>query len=334
MNQAKDLDEWREAMRMQSFASFNFVAADASGNIMFVHNSLTPQRAPGYDWSQYLPGDDSSLIWRDVVPFDELPQVVNPASGWVMSANQSPFRVTAEGDNPDPANFPATAGYQARMTNRAYRGMELLDQLGPISAAEFYAIKHDKSYSRALEIDYSDNPQLHAAQTILRNWDLTTDIDNRGAALGVCLVSSEWSAEQRGDPAPAVGPQFETCVALLQDKFGRIDPEWGLVNRHIRGTVNLPVGGGPDILRAIYGNGLEKDGYLTNVAGDGLYYLVSWDAQGKLSVQGIHHFGSATLDETSPHFSDQAPLYAREELRDPLFSEDKLMANLSHSYKP
>jgi len=344
LNQAKNLDEWREAMRMQSFASFNFVAADASGNVMFVHNSLTPQRAPGYDWSQYLPGDDSSLIWRDVVPFDELPQVVNPASGWVMSANQSPFRVTAEEDNPDPADFPASAGYQTRMTNRAHRGMELLDALGPISAAEFYAIKHDKSYSRAsrsyvyitqaLEIDYSDTPQLHAAQMILRDWDLATDIDSRGAALGVCLVSSEWSAEQRGDPAPSVGPQFETCVALLQEKFGRVDPEWGSVNRHIRGTVNLPVAGGPDILRAIYGSGLEENGYLTNVAGDGLYYLVSWDAQRRQSVQGIHHFGSATLDEASPHFADQAPLFAREELRDPLFTENKLMANLSRSYKP
>ena len=94
------------------------------------------------------------------------------------------------------------------------------------------------------------------------------------------------------------------------------------------------MGGGPDILRAIYGNGLEEDGYLTNVAGDGLYYLVTWDAQGRQSVQGIHHFGSATLDETSPHFADQAPLFAREELRDPLFTEDKLMANLSHSYQP
>ncbi len=344
LNQAKDLDEWREAMRMQSFASFNFVAADAAGNIMFVHNSLTPKRTPGYDWSQYLPGDDSSLIWQDVEAFDELPQVVNPTSGWVMSANQSPFRVTAEGDNPDRADFAATAGYQTRMTNRAHRGLELLDELGPISAAEFYAIKHDKSYSRAsrsyvyvtqaLAIDYSDNPQLDAAQTILRNWDLSTDIENRGAALGVCLVSSEWSAEQRGDPAPSVGPQFETCVALLQEKFGQADPKWGSVNRHIRGGVNLPVAGGPDILRAIYGNGLEEDGYLTNVAGDGLYYLVAWDAQGHQSVQGIHHFGSATLDEASPHFADQAPLFAREELRDPLFTEEKLMANLSHSYQP
>ena len=32
----------------------------------------------------------------------------------------------------------------------------------------------------------------------------------------------------------------------------------------MRGEVNVPVGGGPDILRAIYGRGLKEDGFLTN----------------------------------------------------------------------
>lgn len=124
------------------------------------------------------------------------------------------------------------------------------------------------------------------------------------------------------------------CSALLKAKFGRLDPPWGEVNRHVRGDVNVPVGGGPDILRAIYGRGLEEDGYLTNVAGDGLYYLVSWDAEGTQTVRGTHHFGSATLDESSPHYADQAASYASESLRDPLYDEAKLKGSIERSYVP
>jgi len=75
MSKAQNLEEWRNAMRIHSFASFNLVYADREGNTMFVHNSLTPNRVSGYNWAHYLPGDDSSLIWDQYMPFDQLPQL-------------------------------------------------------------------------------------------------------------------------------------------------------------------------------------------------------------------------------------------------------------------
>jgi acyl-homoserine-lactone acylase len=127
---------------------------------------------------------------------------------------------------------------------------------------------------------------------------------------------------------------LDNCIAGLDNAVGRMDPPWGEVNRHVRGDLNLPVAGGPDILRAIYGRGIDQDGYLTNVAGDGLYYLVEWDAAGALTVEGVHQFGSATLDETSPHYADQAEDYALEILHDPWFSEAALQQNLLRAYRP
>ena len=344
MNQARSLEAWREVMRMQSFASFNFVAADKDGHIMFVHNSLTPVRTPGYNWQQYLPGDDSQLIWQETLKFDQLPQVIDPSSGWVLSANHTPFEVSGDDDNPDPSAYPVTAGFDARMSNRALRGLELMRALGPISAEEFSAIKHDKAYSPnsdparhvqiALTLNYESDARLQSAQRVLAEWDLVTNIDNTNAALGVCLVSAP--AILSADPVTEaiVAGEFEHCVDVLESNFGQVDPLWGEVNRHVRGDVNVAVGGGPDTLRAIYGRGLEEDGYLTNVAGDGLYYLVSWDAQGNQSVLGTHHFGSATLDERSPHYADQAEAFAQEQLRDPLFDPAKLEANIARRYQP
>ena len=349
MSKAQNFEQWRDAMRIQAFASFNFVYADREGNTMFVHNSLTPKRLPSYDWTQYLPGDDSRLIWQDYMAFDNLPQVINPASGYLHSANQTPFRVSAEADNPNKDDYAIEDGFPTRMTNRADRGLELLAELESISEQQFFDIKHDKKYSvnsRAyaylqqagsadLGAIQSDNLQNYQdAQTLITNWDLSTDIENRGAALSACVLGGEWLSEQRGNDAPKALDELVRCTDLLMSTSGRIDPLWGDVNRHVRGDLNIPVAGGPDTLRAIYGMGMEKDGYLTNVAGDGLYYQVSWDAQGDLKVRGVHQYGAATLDENSPHYADQAEDYANEILHDPLFDDARRQSKIERRYRP
>lgn len=345
MNKAQTLEDWRNAMRMQAFASFNFVYADREGNSMFVHNSLTPKRVAGYDWTQYLPGDDSSLVWDSYMAFDDLPQVINPKSGYLHSANQSPFHVTAEGDNPIKANYRIEDGFPTRMTNRADRGLELFAELGPISEQEFYAIKHDKSFSansrsmrfinKLIALDLGTaKPLYQDAQRVIAQWDRNTNIENRGAALSSCVIGSEWLAEQKGLPEPDAMAELIRCADLLIAKTGRLDPLWGDVSRHVRGDLNLPVGGGPDTLRAIYGLGMEEDGFLTNVAGDGLYYLLSWDANGEQKVRGIHQFGAATLDKTSPHYADQAQDYVDEVLHDPLFNAAIRADKIERRYRP
>ena len=349
MSKAQNFEQWRDAMRIQAFASFNFVYADREGNTMFVHNSLTPKRLPSYDWTQYLPGDDSRLIWQDYMAFDNLPQVINPASGYLHSANQTPFRVSAEADNPNKDDYAIEDGFPTRMTNRADRGLELLAELESISEQQFFDIKHDKKYSvnsrayaylqQAASADLGaiqgDNLQNYQdAQTLITNWDLSTDIENRGAALSACVLGGEWLSEQRGSDAPKALDELVRCTDLLMSTSGRIDPLWGDVNRHVRGDLNIPVAGGPDTLRAIYGMGMEKDGYLTNVAGDGLYYQVSWDAQGDLKVRGVHQYGAATIDENSPHYADQAEDYANEILHDPLFDDARRQSKIERRYRP
>jgi acyl-homoserine-lactone acylase len=345
MNKAQTLEDWRNALRMQAFASFNFVYADREGNSMFVHNSLTPKRVAGYDWTQYLPGDDSSLIWDSYMAFDDLPQVINPKSGYLHSANQSPFHVTAEGDNPIKANYRIEDGFPTRMTNRADRGLELFAELGPISEQEFYAIKHDKSFSansrsmrfinKLIALDLGTaKPLYQDAQQVIAQWDRNTNIENRGAALSSCVIGSEWLAEQKGLPEPDAMAELIRCADLLITKTGSLDPLWGDVSRHVRGKLNLPVGGGPDTLRAIYGLRMKDDGFLTNVAGDGLYYLLSWDADGEQKIRGIHQYGAATLDETSPHYADQAQDYVDEVLHDPLFDAQARAPLIERRYRP
>ena len=94
----------------------------------------------------------------------------------------------------------------------------------------------------------------------------------------------------------------------------------------IRGDKKIPVQGGPDTLRAIYGRD-QEEGYLKAVAGDGLYIYVEWDSKGSLKSESIHQYGSATQNEASPHYNDQMNLYVEEEMKNTFFDTFDLNKN-------
>ena len=322
MSAAQSFDEWKAAIALQHIASFNFVYANAEGTIHFIHNAMMPRRAPGWRWDQYLPGDRSDLIWSDYLSTDELPSVTNPVSGYVHSANQSPFQVSSAGSNPDISDYPMESGWPTRMTNRAVRGLELLEAHRAISAADFHDLKHDNAYSpryrgyRYLESVAAlspENAEEAEAIQLIRDWDLHTDRQNRGAALGVCILLEEWQAERKSAPPPAPRIALNTCADSIKDVSGRLDPEWGAVQKHGRDGRMWSVSGGPDTLRAMYAERLEEDDpHFTVTAGDGLYYLIEWKADGTQQVFGTHQYGSHMTDSASPHYLDQAETFSLE----------------------
>jgi penicillin amidase/acyl-homoserine-lactone acylase len=105
------------------------------------------------------------------------------------------------------------------------------------------------------------------------------------------------------------------------------------VNRIIRGDVNMGMGGGPDILHAVYGD-LREDGTLKGHTGDSLVMLVRWDRKGRVSSRSIHQYGSATSDPASPHYADQVPLFVKREMKDVLMDKEEIMKNLEREYRP
>jgi len=153
--------------------------------------------------------------------------------------------------------------------------------------------------------------------------DLKTDFDNESATLGVCVLSPEWLAEQAAETPPESEESFKTCVEDTLKNYGKLNPKWSERNFMYRGKKKIPVQGGPDVLRAIYG--LEQeDKDLKAVGGDGLYIHVSWDKDGNQESKSIHQYGSATQDESSSHFSDQLELYIDEKYK-PTFYEDAVL---------
>jgi acyl-homoserine-lactone acylase len=343
LNKASTLDEWKAAMRLQALPSINYIYADEHGNIGYLYNGLFPVRKDGVDWSGTMPGDRSDLIWHDYVKFDQLPQLWNPASAFVFNSNNTPFRATAPSDDLKPADYPTWMGIQTDMTNRAYRALETFGSQDKISDAQFRADKYDLTYSghssladmirQVTAVDPGNDADLRAAQDLLRHWDRRTNIADRGTALAVMMGEKVIVARIMHKVPPSPLDTLHEAITTLKTHFGRLDPEWGEVNRFRRGTIDVPIDGGPDIYRAVYGEP-QPDGTLTAVAGDTLIMFVSWDKNGVLHSDSVHQFGSATQDANSPHYADQVPMFVKMQTKPVLFTEAELAGHIEKDYRP
>jgi penicillin amidase/acyl-homoserine-lactone acylase len=343
LDKARDLGAWRAAMALQALPSINYIYADEKGNIGYVYNGEFPVRKEGIDWKHVVPGDRSSLIWHRYLPFDKIPQLWNPKSGFVFNSNNTPFRATAPEDDLRARDFSTTLGIQTNMTNRAYRALETFGRDTAISDTSFRKYKFDIAYSvrsdvakliaQVCAVDPREDRDLRAAQTILSRWDRRTNVENRGAALAVLMAEPVIHARQEGQAAIAPLDSLRAAMKTLKEHFGRIDPEWGQLNRIRRGKIDLAIDGGPDTYRAVYGQP-QPDGTLTAQGGDTFIMFVKWDKTGRLSSQSVHQFGSATLDARSPHYADQTPLFVRMQTKPVLFTEQELNGHIEEDYSP
>ena len=62
--------------------------------------------------------------------------------------------------------------------------------------------------------------------------------------------------------------------------------------------------------------------------------MVRWAADGTVTSTSLHQYGSATLDETSPHYADRAEPFANRQLQPIWLDEADIRANLEREYKP
>lgn len=341
MGKSRSFAEWKKAMRIQGIPMFNTVYADHQ-NIFYVFNALIPRRKPGFDYAQHLPGDRSDLIWHRYLPFDELPSVTNPPSGFVQNCNSSPFRTTTGPGNPDPKRFETNMGIHTRMTNRSLRSLELLSKPGRLSREQFLEIKWDRAYNRQSPI-YTEavdavlrmtpaNEEDRRGIDLLRAWDGRTDESSRGAMLAILTWLPVWFDKEvgTGRDTPPVQETFRQAIAELKSAHGRIDPELGQAQKLVRGSLHLPIGGGPDIMNAVY---TVKDGKLRRGWAGDSYVLVAEFSKSGTTSSSIHQFGSSSRPQ-SQHYADQAALFAKRMLRPSLRTKEAIEERLESRYRP
>lgn len=89
INEARNWEEFCDALRYWDVPSQNFVYADIYGNIGYQMPGRIPIRAGNHSGLIPVPGWTSEFEWQGYVPFENLPCVLNPEQGYIATANQA-----------------------------------------------------------------------------------------------------------------------------------------------------------------------------------------------------------------------------------------------------
>ncbi len=344
ISKAQDYTQWQAAMAIQGVSATNFIYGDKDGNIAMVYNARFPQRVAGPDWRSILPGDDSRLIWQNMVGWGQVPKLVNPASGYIFNANNTPYLAAGPGDELDRSTVSPLLGVEDDMTNRARRSVRLMEAAPVLDRETLLAIKYDRGYDREgyvaayldaiAALDLKDAPRLAEAQTLLAAWDLNMDggtgAGGRADALAAMVLKDAMASSYQRKPMPDPREQLAKVVDHLTTHFGRLDPPLGDVIRLRHGTVDLPMDGGPDTLRAATTwKDDAPDGRLPIRHGDSFIQLAEWDKAGNLTSWSAQPFGQATTRPDSPHYTDQMRLFLAHKMKPVRFTRAQLEGHIT-----
>ena len=104
------------------------------------------------------------------------------------------------------------------------------------------------------------------------------------------------------------------------------------LQRHRRGTLDLPVSGGPDVLAALYAS-RDKDGRLKAKVGDSYIQLVRFAKDGLPEIESINAYG-ASAKPNSPHYTDQMEMYVNQQLKPMTLDKATILKNAKLRYHP
>lgn len=355
MGQARDRDQFETALRQLQLPMFNFLYGDRAGEILYVFNGLIPQHADGdwQTWSQPVPGNTATTLWDTYHPYDDLPRLANPTTGWLQNSNEPPWSSTwppelAATDYPDYLTPPRLG--DAVNLFRTQRSLKLLlneDQWTLPKLIAAHADTHLELADRVLDdlitLAASDSrPQIQAAAQVLANWDRRTDTESRGAALFALWwwslpTGERWQTPWQPDDAlntPRGLAQPEQALAVLdavaqklRDRYGRLDVAWGEMVRFQVGEHNLPARGASGslgsfpVLEAVPNDTLD----FTVVAGE--TYTAAIEFSSPIRARAVQPYGNAT-QPSSAHRGDQLGLYLSGQMREVWRDRDQVEANL------
>ena len=357
MGLARNLAEWQNAMRMQQLPLFNTAYADRDGHIAYVYNATLPVHPTGdyRFWQGVVPGDRSDLISHTIVPYDEIPKVIDPPQGWVQNSNDMPWTSTYPMTLDSTKFAPGFAAPQG-ITQRAQRGIRILSGFTG-KKMTFADVKAGKLSTHVETADQFVDDLVAAARgqgserakraaDVLAKWDRDANNDSVGM-----LLFYKFMLEARADFGGIGGFKVPTddrqplttprgfanparAVAALDKVAGEMEAEyktlavpWGEALRFRRGTLDVPGNGAPSAMGAIRTVNASpfKDGKAQGIGGDTYFAVIEYSTP--IHAEGLLSYGNWSK-AGSPHVEDQMKLLSKKEMR-PIWRDRKdVEANL------
>ncbi|WP_052593525.1 penicillin acylase family protein [Aureispira sp. CCB-QB1] len=363
MGKANNFEEFKTALQMQQIPCFNVVYADKEDNIYNFCNGLIPNnRAIGYNWHGVMRGDTSENVWQPTFyKMEELPQLLNPASGYIFNSNNTPFTATKAGENINASDYPnELMGYLEKETNRSIRFMEIMDSIGDrkMTYEEFKKIKFDIQYAQNTfytynienidilpNLDPNKYPDLADVLDLVKNWDRSTDKEDENAA--VFSVAFTYIIDELANRSALLDantlPEEVFVNALRKAKkyvlkyYGTIKVPFGKMHIHRRekgSDLSFPSSGMPENIAAMaYTRDKKEKGKLRTYSGESYILIAQYDDNGVAALETINCFGSSNRPE-SPHYTDQMEMYVNRQLKKMTLNKEEILKTAKEIYHP
>ena len=350
MNKAQNFDEFKKALEIQGLPSMNIIYADKWDNIYYLGNAKFSKRHAELDYTKALPGDSSYYLWNgEFYPIDSLPQILNPDCGYVFNTNNTPLNSTCAEENIK--GFNPTFGYTTKDNNRSLSFQHLISQYDKISYDDFKKIKYDRgimtpAYTTSMEnleeyfhLDPKKYPDISDVIERIGKWDRQVLVNSKPASIMVLSLQYLIKILREREIAWGINtlPEKDFADAMRHAKkhllkhFKTIDVKLGDVQKHVRGDVELPIGGSVDVLAAIYSEPYKK-GKLKAFAGESYIELVRFTENGP-EIETVNCYGSSNR-ENSPHYTDQMEMFVNQELKPMTLDKETILKEAEKVYHP
>lgn len=171
LNTATNWTDFRAAAALFEVPAQNLVYADTDGNIGYQAPGQIPVRGTG-DGRWMAPGWDSAYDWQGFLPFAELPNVLNPPAGYLVTANEAVI-------GPSYPHLLTTDWHYGYRSQRIHELISSAREAGAITVADVQAMQFDNrngfaptlvpAVQAAVAADASD--LVRSATELWTEWD-------------------------------------------------------------------------------------------------------------------------------------------------------------------
>jgi penicillin amidase len=182
LDRAGNVSEWLDGWKDFVAPAQNGIVADRQGNIAIRSTGKYPLRPGNGRGDEIRDGSTGASDWIGFLPLERYPTAVNPAQGFLASANQQPL---------DPRVNPAYLGFDWPSPWRAIRINHLLREDSTVTAMEMQGFQTDSRSERAEKIvpfllvagHTASDPDARRAGDLLSSWDRRYSRESQAAGL-------------------------------------------------------------------------------------------------------------------------------------------------------
>ena len=359
----KSYDEFTKVMELKTNSSNNTVFADGDGNIGYFHGNFMPKRDPKFNWAGVVDGSDPATEWQGLHSLDEMIHVHNPATGWIQNCNSTPFTVSGSA-SPKRKDYPS---YMApdQENARGIHAVRVLENRKGFTVESLIEAAYDsyltgfepilpgllKAYDQ-LATSSPLKAQLKEPIDSLRKWNLRFSVTSVPTTVAVYwgqeMVRVARAAEDTESPLKVTGAQrlaaLAVAVTKLETDFGTWKTGWGEVNRfqRVSGEIvqpfndslpSLPVGFASAQWGSLASFGSRFYGTKKMYGTSGNSFVAAVEFGPRVRAKSVLA-GGVSGDPKSPHFSDQAEMYAKGQFKDVLFYREDVEKHAERTYQP